>query len=108
VTSSFGLNMQGARNEIFAMRPAPIQVSYMGFPGTTGADYIDYLVTDEVYPFKQCTIDYCRICTGSSLFVFFEFICSLVSFSYWIWMASGFKWGEIDKLLQEFATFMEP
>ncbi|CAN1765760.1 Probable UDP-N-acetylglucosamine--peptide N-acetylglucosaminyltransferase SEC [Linum perenne] len=38
---------KGARNEIFAMRPAPIQVSYMGFPGTTGATYIDYLVTDE-------------------------------------------------------------
>ncbi|KAL5703262.1 protein O-GlcNAc transferase [Ranunculus cassubicifolius] len=38
---------KGARNEIFAMRPAPIQVSYMGFPGTTGAPYIDYLVTDE-------------------------------------------------------------
>ncbi|OAY62760.1 putative UDP-N-acetylglucosamine--peptide N-acetylglucosaminyltransferase SEC, partial [Ananas comosus] len=37
----------GARNEIFAMQPAPIQVSYMGFPGTTGATYIDYLVTDE-------------------------------------------------------------
>lgn len=30
------------------MQPAPIQVSYMGFPGTTGADYIDYLITDEV------------------------------------------------------------
>lgn len=40
--------VQGARNEIFAMQPAPIQVSYMGFPGTTGAAYIDYLVTDEV------------------------------------------------------------
>lgn len=39
---------KGARNEIFALRPAPIQVSYMGFPGTTGAEYIDYLVTDEV------------------------------------------------------------
>ncbi|KAG0489827.1 hypothetical protein HPP92_006690 [Vanilla planifolia] len=38
---------KGARNEIFAMRPAPIQVSYMGFPGTTGATYIDYLITDE-------------------------------------------------------------
>ncbi|KAH9315388.1 hypothetical protein KI387_024015 [Taxus chinensis] len=38
---------KGARNEIFAMKPAPIQVSYMGFPGTTGASYIDYLVTDE-------------------------------------------------------------
>ncbi|KAI3738823.1 hypothetical protein L2E82_29007 [Cichorium intybus] len=38
---------KGARNEIFAMQPAPIQVSYMGFPGTTGAHYIQYLVTDE-------------------------------------------------------------
>ncbi|XP_068664848.1 probable UDP-N-acetylglucosamine--peptide N-acetylglucosaminyltransferase SEC [Aristolochia californica] len=38
---------KGARNEIFAMQPAPIQVSYMGFPGTTGATYIDYLITDE-------------------------------------------------------------
>ncbi|KAL5566813.1 hypothetical protein UlMin_029977 [Ulmus minor] len=38
---------KGARNEIFAMQPAPIQVSYMGFPGTTGANYIQYLVTDE-------------------------------------------------------------
>ncbi|XP_052182661.1 probable UDP-N-acetylglucosamine--peptide N-acetylglucosaminyltransferase SEC isoform X2 [Diospyros lotus] len=38
---------KGARNEVFAMQPAPIQVSYMGFPGTTGASYIDYLVTDE-------------------------------------------------------------
>ena len=41
--------LQGARNEIFAMQPAPIQVSYMGFPGTMGASYIDYLVTDEVW-----------------------------------------------------------
>jgi hypothetical protein len=40
--------LQGARNEIFAMQPAPVQVSYMGFPGTTGADYIHYLVSDEV------------------------------------------------------------
>ncbi|KAL0358434.1 UNVERIFIED_CONTAM: putative UDP-N-acetylglucosamine--peptide N-acetylglucosaminyltransferase SEC [Sesamum angustifolium] len=38
---------KGARNEIFAMQPAPVQVSYMGFPGTTGATYIHYLVTDE-------------------------------------------------------------
>mmetsp|Transcript_24123 Transcript_24123/g.75676 ORF Transcript_24123/g.75676 Transcript_24123/m.75676 type:complete len:888 (-) Transcript_24123:416-3079(-) len=39
---------KGARNEIFALRPAPIQVSYMGFPATTGADYIHYLITDKV------------------------------------------------------------
>ena len=45
------INLNGytkaARNEIFAIQPAPIQVSYMGFPGTTGASYIDYLVIDE-------------------------------------------------------------
>ncbi|KAK4732929.1 hypothetical protein R3W88_025917 [Solanum pinnatisectum] len=38
---------KGGRSEIFAMQPAPIQVSYMGFPGTTGATYIDYMITDE-------------------------------------------------------------
>ncbi|KAE8720242.1 putative UDP-N-acetylglucosamine--peptide N-acetylglucosaminyltransferase SEC [Hibiscus syriacus] len=48
---------KGVRNEIFAMQPAPIQVSYMGFPGTTGADYIDYLVTDEfVSPLRYAHI----------------------------------------------------
>ncbi|PHT54034.1 hypothetical protein CQW23_08496 [Capsicum baccatum] len=32
---------------------SPIQVSYLGFPGTTGATYIDYLVTDKfVSPMK--------------------------------------------------------
>lgn len=35
------------RTAIFAHRPAPIQVNYLGFPGTMGADYIDYLIADE-------------------------------------------------------------
>lgn len=33
---------------IFAHRCAPIQVSYMGYPGTTGADYVDYVIADKV------------------------------------------------------------
>ena len=33
---------------VFAWRPAPVQVTCLGFPGTTGADYIDYLVGDPV------------------------------------------------------------
>jgi protein O-GlcNAc transferase len=37
-----------ARPEVFALRPAPIQVNYIGFPGTLGADYIDYVLTDCV------------------------------------------------------------
>ena len=45
---------KGARNEIFALRPAPLQLSYMGFCGTMGADFIDYLVADErVVPAAQ-------------------------------------------------------
>jgi predicted O-linked N-acetylglucosamine transferase (SPINDLY family) len=39
---------QGARPGIFAMRAAPIQVSYLAYPGTMGADFIDYVVADEV------------------------------------------------------------
>ena len=36
-----------SRLEIFAFRPAPIQVTYLGFPGTTGSDFIDYVVADK-------------------------------------------------------------
>jgi protein O-GlcNAc transferase len=38
----------GARPAIFAFRPAPIQVAYLGYPGTTGAEFIDYMIADEV------------------------------------------------------------
>ena len=37
---------QDSRTEIFARRAAPIQVNYLGYPGTMGADYIDYLIAD--------------------------------------------------------------
>jgi len=32
---------------IFSYRAAPIQVSYLGYPGTMGAEYIDYLIADK-------------------------------------------------------------
>lgn len=38
---------RGSRTEILALRPAPIQVSYLGYPGTMGAGFIDYLITDR-------------------------------------------------------------
>ena len=38
---------QDSRPAIFAMRPAPVQVNYLGHPGTMGADYMDYIVADE-------------------------------------------------------------
>lgn len=37
-----------ARPGIFAQRAAPIQVSFLGYPGTMGAPYIDYLIADEI------------------------------------------------------------
>lgn len=36
-----------ARPGVFALRPAPIQVSYLGHPGTLGASFIDYLIADD-------------------------------------------------------------
>jgi protein O-GlcNAc transferase len=43
-----------SRPGILSYRPAPIQVSYLGFPGTTGADFIDYVIADKVVlPFDQ-------------------------------------------------------
>jgi predicted O-linked N-acetylglucosamine transferase (SPINDLY family) len=38
---------QGKRSAILAHRAAPVQVNYLGFPGTMGAGYIDYIVADE-------------------------------------------------------------
>lgn len=38
--------------EIFAMKPAPIQVSYIGYPFTTGLKQMDYRITDEI-----CEVD---------------------------------------------------
>ena len=39
---------RGARNEVFAARPAPIQMSFMGFAGTLGAEWCDYLLADSI------------------------------------------------------------
>lgn len=37
-----------ARTNLFAARIAPIQISYLGFPGTMGAPFIDYLISDPI------------------------------------------------------------
>ena len=45
-----------SRPKILAYRPAPIQVNYLGYPGTMGADYIDYIIVDPfVVPADQQT-----------------------------------------------------
>jgi predicted O-linked N-acetylglucosamine transferase (SPINDLY family) len=39
---------EGSRTGIFAHRAAPIQVNYLGFPGTMGAKYMDYIIADRI------------------------------------------------------------
>ncbi|WP_283810268.1 UDP-N-acetylglucosamine-peptide N-acetylglucosaminyltransferase [Bradyrhizobium sp. Gha] len=38
----------GARPKILARRAAPIQVNYLGYPGTMGATYMDYVMADPI------------------------------------------------------------
>jgi len=38
---------QGSRTTIFSKRAAPIQINYLGYPGTMGASFIDYIIADE-------------------------------------------------------------
>jgi predicted O-linked N-acetylglucosamine transferase (SPINDLY family) len=37
-----------ARSEIFALRPAPVALAWLGYLGTMGADFIDYIITDSI------------------------------------------------------------
>jgi protein O-GlcNAc transferase len=37
-----------SRTRVFALRAAPIQINYLGYPGTMGAEYMDYLIGDRV------------------------------------------------------------
>ena len=39
---------QDARTGIFSYRAAPIQINYLGYPGTMGADYMDYIIADRI------------------------------------------------------------
>ncbi len=47
IAIDLGGHTAGARTNIFSMRAAPIQVSYLGYLGTMGADYYDYLIADS-------------------------------------------------------------
>ena len=45
----------GSRLDIFAQRPAPVQVNYLGYPGTLGVEYMDYILADRwVIPESDC------------------------------------------------------
>ena len=49
---------QGNRMEIPALRPAPVQVRYMGLAGTTGGDFFDYIITDRIVTPKEQSVNY--------------------------------------------------
>ncbi len=48
----------GAVSEVFAMRPAPVQINYLAFPCTMGADFIDYIIADEFVAPAGCETNY--------------------------------------------------
>ena len=39
---------EASRPGILAHRPAPVQVNYLGYPGTMAADYMDYVIADDI------------------------------------------------------------
>lgn len=49
---------QHERAGMFAYRCAPVQVNYLGYPGTMGADYIDYLIADPVLIPAEARVHY--------------------------------------------------
>jgi protein O-GlcNAc transferase len=47
----------GGRPEILSRRPAPVQVNYLGYPGTMGTEFIDYVIADPVIlPFEASNV----------------------------------------------------
>jgi protein O-GlcNAc transferase len=48
VAIDLGGHSAGGRTRVLSFRPAPIQMSLLGYPGTLGASYVDYLIADSV------------------------------------------------------------
>jgi len=49
---------QGTRTAILALRPAPVQVNYLGYPGTLGAGLCDYIITDAYLTPPESAADF--------------------------------------------------
>lgn len=49
---------ENSRSGVLALRPAPLQLSYLGYLGTMGAGFVDYLIADEFVIPKECQKGY--------------------------------------------------
>ena len=47
-----------SRTKLFAYRLAPIQINYLGYPGTLGASFIDYMIADKILIPKEQRSNY--------------------------------------------------
>jgi protein O-GlcNAc transferase len=50
----------GSRPDVFAHRAAPVQINYLGYPGTMGAPFIDYIVADRILIPEEQRRHYCE------------------------------------------------
>jgi predicted O-linked N-acetylglucosamine transferase (SPINDLY family) len=48
VAIDLGGHSSGGRTRVLSFRPAPLQMSFLGYPGTLGASYVDYLIADSI------------------------------------------------------------
>lgn len=60
-----------ARNNIFAMRPTPIQAVWLGFPSTMGSKHMDYFIGDKITTPIECAPNFTeKLAQLPTLFVF--------------------------------------
>lgn len=48
IAVDLGGHTRGARSGVFALRAAPLQFAWLGYPGTLGAPFIDYVLADPI------------------------------------------------------------
>jgi predicted O-linked N-acetylglucosamine transferase (SPINDLY family) len=69
---------RGNRLDIFSHRPAPVQISYIGFPNSTGLEFIKYRIVDAITDNEESTQIYSeKLLKLSKCFLLFETIIQL-------------------------------